>query len=388
MKNRVLVAGIIMGIVCFGSAAYAEVGDVVGKIYTTDILTQVDGRDIKSYSIDGKTLIALEDLADYGFNVYYNDNIRSVFVTRTGEPSEEFSPTEERGEVGETAGYYYETDIKAYLNGTWISAYAIDGKMVACVEEMGNTSYSQFGNTKYQMGYSYDDSQRLLSLYTNPAEYGGGYETLVNNVLNPLSYYWTPARNNCLHTDGVFFAPYYLGGFPHGGRARYYMTVLDNGLIYNAQNIASLYWLDINEPMLSEDGKVLYFINYENGADEYKMIELDSLHVAPASKYDYDAAATVRENDFKAVLDGKEIPLYNIGGGDYINPDDLNDNDAQILKDSDNSKNIYVDGKSLRVAPIDMFRYVDDYYGSYSGTTYEYDIKAKTVILTTETGEK
>lgn len=385
MKNKRLFIGTIVGAMCFGSAVYAEVGDIAGKIYTTDILTQVDGRDIKSYSIDGQTLIALEDLADYGFNVYYNDNIRSLFVTRTGTVDVEFHPTVERGSVGKTAGYYYETDINAYLNGSWIDAYAIDGKMVACVEEMGvATRYSQFGSTRFQMGYRYDDSERLLSLYTNPSEYGGGYETLVNNVLNPLSYYWTPARNNCLHTDGVFFAPCTLGGLPHGGRARYYMTVLENGLIYNAQRIADLYWIDINEPVLSEDGKVLYFINYKNGAVEYKMIELDSLHVAPASKDDYDAAATVRDNDYKAVLDGKEIPLYNIGGGDYIDPDDLNDKEAQVLKDSDYSKNIYVNGKSLRVIPIDMLKYIDGDYNTYSGTTYEYNVKSKTVILTTE----
>lgn len=43
------------------AAAYAANGDIAGTIYTTDILTQVDGKDITSYSLDGETLIALED---------------------------------------------------------------------------------------------------------------------------------------------------------------------------------------------------------------------------------------------------------------------------------------------------------------------------------------
>lgn len=44
------------------SAAHAEIGDLIGDIYTTDILTQVDGLDIKRYAIDRKTLMIYGNL--------------------------------------------------------------------------------------------------------------------------------------------------------------------------------------------------------------------------------------------------------------------------------------------------------------------------------------
>ena len=63
-----------------GISASAANGDIAGTIYSTDILTQLDGRDIPSYNIDGRTMIALEDLEQYGFNVKYDDSIRAVFI--------------------------------------------------------------------------------------------------------------------------------------------------------------------------------------------------------------------------------------------------------------------------------------------------------------------
>ena len=69
MKKIIFALLIALGQAALGGAAYAANGDIAGKIYTTDILTQIDGRDIPSYAIDGETLIAVEDLEAYGFNV-------------------------------------------------------------------------------------------------------------------------------------------------------------------------------------------------------------------------------------------------------------------------------------------------------------------------------
>lgn len=37
---------------------------------------------IKVYAIDGKTMICLEDLSNYGFSVYYNNEARALFVNK------------------------------------------------------------------------------------------------------------------------------------------------------------------------------------------------------------------------------------------------------------------------------------------------------------------
>lgn len=130
--------------------AHAAVGDIVDTIYTTDILTRVNGADIASFSIEGRTLIAMEDLRDYGFTVAYDDSIRTLFVNQTGETPKDM-PSIIRGTVGGTAGYTYETDIKVIFNGKPVNAYAIDGRMAVIVEDLGVPE-------KYGMICGYDDS--------------------------------------------------------------------------------------------------------------------------------------------------------------------------------------------------------------------------------------
>ena len=123
--------------------ANAASGDAVRPIYTTDILTEMDYIQIQGYAIDGKMMICLEDLANYGFSVYYNDEARALFVNKHRRADESFSPNIERGTVGGAAGYTYETDIRAYINGQEVEAENIGGKLAVCVEAMArltNTS--------------------------------------------------------------------------------------------------------------------------------------------------------------------------------------------------------------------------------------------------------
>lgn len=152
LKRTICAAAVIA---MSAAPAYAKVGDIVSTIYTTDILTQVNGADIASFSIEGKTLIAMEDLKDYGFTVNYNDSVRTLYVNRGGEMKKNM-PSILRGRVGDTAGYTYETDIKVIFNGQPVDAYAIDGRMAVIVEELGTA--------KYGMTCSYDNNKRLLSL--------------------------------------------------------------------------------------------------------------------------------------------------------------------------------------------------------------------------------
>ena len=135
--------------------AHAKIGDVEETVYNSDILTKVHGLEIESFCIDGETLIKAENLRDYGYTVTYDDTVRALFINRTGEIKEDFSPVVERGSVGGVYGYTYETDIWVYLNGSYVKSYALDGEMAVRVEELG-------GHPGFT--YAYDDNQRLLTL--------------------------------------------------------------------------------------------------------------------------------------------------------------------------------------------------------------------------------
>ena len=66
-------------------------GDVIGYSLTTDIIAQINGYDIASYNYRGNTYLIAEDLADYGFDVSYNNNTRTLYVTRDYSVSQIFS---------------------------------------------------------------------------------------------------------------------------------------------------------------------------------------------------------------------------------------------------------------------------------------------------------
>lgn len=243
--------------------ANAANGDIAGTIYTTDILTQIDGRNITSYNIDGQTLIALEDLEQYGFNVKYDDSVRAVFINQTDECPPDFNPHIERGSVGGIAGNYYESDIKAFVNGQWINAYSLNGKMAARVEDLGNVSEdSKFGTSPYLMSYTYDDSKRLLSLYTDKAK-APTFEQIIADF-KAGEYTSFSYSTETFELNGGKILVHRTGGVPHGPYAEY-VYIGDDGLYmrfndalgdgYKFRN----FWGNVSISNITADGDCIAF---------------------------------------------------------------------------------------------------------------------------------
>ena len=67
-----------LGLLCGGLSVYAANGDVIGTVYSTDILAYINGRPVPSYNIGGRTAVLAEDLADssYGISFGYDDTRR------------------------------------------------------------------------------------------------------------------------------------------------------------------------------------------------------------------------------------------------------------------------------------------------------------------------
>ncbi len=324
IKCSVFIIGLIIISCVLFTKVYAANGDIKDTIYTTDILTQVDGKNIQSYSIDGETLIALEDLENYGYTVYYNDNIRSVFITKTGTVNPDYNPSIERGKVGGTAGYTYETDINAYINGKLIQAYAIDGKMVAKVEEMGiSEKLSEDVNTKYQMSYTYDDSKRLLSLFTS-LKNSVSYEEAVSHYLSK-TLAWEEHYTENIHNENNWLIEKGIGGLPHGGYYNTMNLIYKSGLIVDLESVVNSYYLSNDiEYTFSPDGSKLFFINQVDGVNEYKQIDLTTLMISPSNSDEYLSARYLAGiSDFTADVNGVKIPVYSIGGNDAVKFTDL-----------------------------------------------------------------
>lgn len=62
------------------SAYNLQIGDIIGKVFYTDIVTVIDGKTIPSVNIGGRTAIIVEDLSDYGYDVTWSNETRTLDV--------------------------------------------------------------------------------------------------------------------------------------------------------------------------------------------------------------------------------------------------------------------------------------------------------------------
>lgn len=141
--------------------SHAQVGDVVGNIYTTDIAADIDGMPIKSYNIGGKTAVVLEDLREYGFFVEWNPYERTLAVKTEYKPWNIPTYSHIKQTPGEVIGNIYETDIKATINGIEVLSYNLGGKTAVAIEDMVDLPgerYSYDGNAHQGMDKPYSDT--------------------------------------------------------------------------------------------------------------------------------------------------------------------------------------------------------------------------------------
>lgn len=76
-------------------------GDIAGSYYATDIVAKLNGKEIESYNIGGRTVIVAEDMANCGYDVAWDENARTIKVLFT---SDTYAQETDIGKVSSTAG--------------------------------------------------------------------------------------------------------------------------------------------------------------------------------------------------------------------------------------------------------------------------------------------
>ena len=134
-----------------------QIGEVIGYTVYSDVVTKINGCDVPSYSVDGRAVVATEDLRDFGFDDVFDEASRSINVTRNYDKTEvtayyeasKVSPSV----IGKRALNILRTDIITYIAGQPVTGYNVDGKTMIYFEDLAT-----FG------GISYDESARVLNL--------------------------------------------------------------------------------------------------------------------------------------------------------------------------------------------------------------------------------
>jgi hypothetical protein len=85
MRKKPLILIVVLALLATTLITFAgkpiKIGDVIGKIYYSDIKTFIDGKPINSVNVGGKTMITVEDLQYMGYHVEWNDTERALKVT-------------------------------------------------------------------------------------------------------------------------------------------------------------------------------------------------------------------------------------------------------------------------------------------------------------------
>lgn len=114
----------------------AAIGDVIGQALYTDIITYIDSCPIYTYVVNDRIVVVAEDLRDYGFDVIWDGNARTLTISDSTPPLITPDVYETGIESGTVFQNVLETDIKVYAEGILITSYNINGKTMIPLEEL------------------------------------------------------------------------------------------------------------------------------------------------------------------------------------------------------------------------------------------------------------
>jgi len=190
-----------------GIGAYAQ---IIGSYVNTDIVAYINDMPIKSYNINGWTGIVAEDLSDYGFDVVWSSEERTLQVGHYFIQTPEYSELNWQGNgdvtstfvaekntkpVGSFAGSIYATDIKTYIAGDEVTAFNIGGRTIIYIDEL-----SRFGNVVW-----YENERKICYNYVRPWNidlYEVDYEANTSKNINSFSLNMTKNSNGEFETIG------------------------------------------------------------------------------------------------------------------------------------------------------------------------------------------
>ncbi len=140
---------------------FAASGDVIGYIYSTDIRAYINGVEVESYNIGGKTAVVIEDIfSENSHQCIYDDYSRTLkfFSLNPYYLVEEI--VQNKAKPGNVMGNVYETDIKTSVYDVTVPAYNIGGKTAVAIEDLGyNGAFSPIGGK-----FIWNEADRTISL--------------------------------------------------------------------------------------------------------------------------------------------------------------------------------------------------------------------------------
>ena len=112
----------------------------MGYAKYTNVVTYINNYPIQSHNFKGKTLIAAEDLGNFGFNVKWNEYKRCLTISRNTSISEVYEPyvtCPTQSQIGKNEFMVTTTDVKVYTGNYQYSSYGgVSGYTFIDIDEL------------------------------------------------------------------------------------------------------------------------------------------------------------------------------------------------------------------------------------------------------------
>lgn len=179
---------------------YAYQPKMIGDVLSSDVIAYIDKMPIRCYNYANSIYVLARDLRNYGFEVTWNSDARTVNITlpekRTVKKfsADEKQALEKREPTGIKKYDFYQTDIQTLFDGKPVTstnapaAINADGKTLILFQSLGN----HFGRTEWS------DPYRIANIYTNDGQlpietfttdFGLQYQEMNPIPLNTMNLY-------------------------------------------------------------------------------------------------------------------------------------------------------------------------------------------------------
>lgn len=158
------ILSVILGLIIvfiLSVSVLAANGDVVGHIYSTDIRAYINGVEVESYNIGGKTAVVIEDILRENNHQYiYDDLTRTLKFFSLNPDCLVEEKAQNKAKPGKVIGNIYETDIKTSIYDVTIPTYNIGGKTAVAIEDLGyDGAFSPIGGK-----FIWNEAERTIEL--------------------------------------------------------------------------------------------------------------------------------------------------------------------------------------------------------------------------------